>query len=301
MNFLPLVLALALMISLMTIERLEKFKNQEVVQIEYQKYLEESERKAYSAHERRLYGFYQTTHRQLPFRFFIDKQTRERDAGKTKQSRLITTEFLKTVYGNAGFYKKLEKKRPHFVDEMLDAIEQGADAMPKKSINRVEDIAFIKLDDPELQEAFYHMLKGTISRKKLLELDKKYSEETATTKKTRKSKSEKETKRIRVSLIDALPQRMKGKAYVSLLTYININEKGQAVEIQKAPRELLKAIFGNDEVVTAIINKRNELAASEDSGAAEAFKNEFLGKRRPGLDESLLDFKISSTNKSKYD
>ena len=50
---------------------------------------------------------------------------------------------------------------------MLTAIEQAAENAPKKMIRQTRDLARLHLDDPELQEAFYHMLKGTISRDNL--------------------------------------------------------------------------------------------------------------------------------------
>ncbi len=90
---------------------------------------------------------------------------------------------------------------------------------------------------------------------------------------------------------------MQKKAYVSLLEFINY-DRAPIIEVQHAPRELLKAIFVNDEVVEAIILKRNELAEEKDTAG---FKSEFLDKRRPGIEDALLDFKISGTDKSVYD
>ena len=96
---------------------------------------------------------------------------------------------------------------------------------------------------------------------------------------------------------------MKEKAYVSLFTYIN-NEGSKsppAIRIALAPREILKAVFGNDDIVEEILDKRKELGGKDkDSGAEEAFKSQFMGKRRPGIDEKLLDFKLSN-NSSEYD
>ena len=56
MNILPLILALVLMISVLTVERLEKFKNQSIIQKEYLVFLKESERQVFNQRERRLYG-----------------------------------------------------------------------------------------------------------------------------------------------------------------------------------------------------------------------------------------------------
>jgi hypothetical protein len=158
---------------------------------------------------------------------------------------------------------------------MLTAIEQATEDAPKKMIRQTKDLARLNLDDPELQEAFYHMLKGTISREKLKEKEKKKE----------------------------MTPRMNEKAYVSLFTYIH-NEGAKSpptIKIGYAPPEILKAVFVNDEVVEAILVKREELGGKDkDSGADETFKSEFIGKRRPGIDEKLLDFKLAKNSKD-YD
>lgn len=271
MNILPLILALVLMLSVLTVERLEKFKNQTTVQREYQVFLQEGERQVFNQRQQKLYGLSQTSLRQLSFRFFIDKKARERDPDAAKQYRLLTIELMKNVYGEAAFFKKLKEHRPNFLEEMLNAIEQASADAPPKMIRRIQDVARLNLDDPELQEAFYRMMKGTISRDKLKNMKN-------------------------------LSPRMKEKAYVSLFTFMNYNGKSSTpkIMVQRAPSEILKAIFDNDEIVEAIISRRNELAASKDSGADTAFKNEFQNKCRSGIDDKLLDFRISASDKKIY-
>lgn len=268
MNILPLVLALVLMLSVLTVERLEKFKNQTAVQKEYQLFLKEGERVVFNKRQKKLFGESDKDIRQLSFRFFIDKKARERDANVTKQYRVLMIELMKIVYGEAAFFKNLEKKRPNFLEEMLTAIEKAADAAPEKAIKRIQDIARLNLDDPELQDAFYHMLKGSVTREK--------------------SKA-----------IKKISPRTQAKAYVSLFNFINYEGKSATprIEIQHAPQEVLKAVFVSDEVVDAIIAQRNKLAKTEDK---TAFENEFKDKRRSGIDDKLLDFKISNADKTGY-
>ena len=274
MQILPLVLALVLMISILTIEKLEKFKNQTIVHNEYRTFLKENERQVFNKREKSLFGQNEKSLRQLSFRFLYDKEARKRDETITKQYRMLNMELMRVLYSETAFFKKLEKKRPHFLEEMLTAIEHAADEAPEKMIRRIHDIAKLDLDDPELQEAFYRMLKGTISRKNLEE------------KKDNEEKKE--------SLID------KEKTYVSLLTFINDygTEKNPVpkIKVQHAPRELLKAIYNNDEVVEALLLKRKELAEGQNEQASMEFETEFKDKRRPGIDERLLDFKITSNS-----
>lgn len=272
MNILPLVLALVLMISVMTIERLEKFKNQSVIQREYQVFLKEGERQVFNMRQKRLYGLSQKSLRQLTIRYLFDKKARDKFPNEAKQYRILLIELMKIVYGEAAFFKELERKRPAFLEDMLTAIEEATEEMPKKMLRQTKDLARLTLEDPELQDAFYHMMKGTIQREKLIEIK------------------------------NPTP-RMKEKAYVSLFTYVH-NEgttKPPTIKIARAPREILKALFVNDEIVDTIILKREELGGKDkDSGADELFKTEFLGKVRPGIDDKLLDFTLSKNSKD-YD
>lgn len=273
MNILPLILALVMMLSVLTIERLGKFKNQSIVHREYQVFLKESERVVFNDRERRLFSSsYQKSLRQLTFRYLYDKKARERNPNEAKQYRMLISELMKIVYGQAFFFKELETKRPHFLEEMLTAIEKAADEAPKNLIRRTKDLARLNLDDLELQNAFYHMLKGTITRDQLEELTN-------------------------------LSPRRKGKAYVSLFTYINIDgaNKPPQISIARSPRETLKAIFMTDEIVDAVIERRTKLGGKDkDSGNEAAFKNEFILKVRPGIEEKLLNFELSK-NSSDYD
>lgn len=272
MNILPLILALVLMLSVLTVEKLEKFKNHAIVQKEYQTFLKMGERQVFNSRQLKLYGESDKDIKQLSFRFLVDKEAKKKDDSIAKQYRLLNLELMKILYAETAFYKNLEQKRSNFLEEMLNAIEQAAEDAPENLIKRVEDIARLKLDDPELQEAFYRMLKGTVSRQRFAEL----------------------------KAMD--PDQFKEKSYVSLFAFINYEgKKGVAtIDVQHAPREILKAVFVNDDVVEAIITKRQELAKTEDNGASATFQNEFSEKRRPGLDDKLLNFKITPGDKSVY-
>lgn len=271
MNILPLILALVLMLSVLTVEKMEKFKNQSIVQKEYQAFLQDKERDFFNKRQEKLYLLNDKDIKQLSFRFLVDKEARERDANVTKQYRLLNIELMKQLYGEAAFFKELELKRSNFLEELLTAIEKASDAAPEKLINRVNDIARLELGDPELQEAFYHMLKGTVSREELREIKEP-------------------------------SPRMKEKLYVSLFSFINYKgaDKTPTIKIQHTPREILKTIFSDEATVDAIILRRQELADSKDNGASTTFQTEFSGKRRTDIDDQLLDFKITGGDKKGY-
>lgn len=275
MNILPLILALVLMLAVLTVEKMEKFKNQTIVQKEYQAFLKLTERQTFNKRQEKLFGKSDKDLKQLSFRFFVNKATRDKDANVTGQYRTLNIELMKFLYKDAKFFTELKLKRENFLEELMDAIEKAADNAPEKLVNRINDIARLDLGDPDLQRAFYHMLKGTVTREQFAEMKNPST-------------------------------RIKEKSYVSLFYFLNYNgEKGTpTIEIQKAPREILNVIFNpdgtNPGIVDEIIAKRQELAKSKDNGASDAFKNEFSEKRRPGIDDKLLNFKITSSDKTDY-
>ena len=76
----------------------------------------------------------------------------------------MTVSLIKILYGNAAFFKEAQKKHPHLIDNLLDAIQEASDKMPDNSIKRIQDIARIQLEDEDLQYVFYRMLKGSIEK-----------------------------------------------------------------------------------------------------------------------------------------
>ncbi|MDP1881092.1 MAG: hypothetical protein Q8K60_09165 [Parachlamydiaceae bacterium] len=259
-----------------TIERLERFKSQTLVQEEYKRLLKDSESKEFNKRQDSLYLIPRNIHRQLSFRYILNKEQREKDENVSKQYRQIAIDLMKILYEETFFYKEMENKNSKFLEEMIDQIQEAADEAPKDTVKRVEDMARLKLKDPELQDVYYHMLKGSVTRPQLkLDEEKRQKEGTS------------------------LTAEQKEKTYVSLLTYIHYSNAGP--EIQLAPRELLEAIFENPQIAEDIIVKRIELAKDYDSKGEENFKNEFNPKRKTGLSDQILNFKVSKTDKSKYD
>ncbi|MBA2368496.1 MAG: hypothetical protein H0V82_05670 [Candidatus Protochlamydia sp.] len=273
MNILPLVLVLLLMLSVITVEKFEKVKSLIIVQHHYQKYLSETERKAFNDRQTKLAKKNQPSQRQLIFTYFYDKKFREAHPEQSKEIRFLTVELMKILYGHTSFYKTMENKRSNFIDELLDEFIAAADALNEnEKVKRIEDIQRVRLADPELQEAFYHMLKGTISKKelKLLKKDR------------------------------PLTPRNEEKVYLPLLDFLKHQREKPKIMVHLASRELLTAIFGKDDIVEAIIQKRSELDP-KNNDASTQFANEFKGKQKSGISDALLDFKITATDKSGYD
>lgn len=276
MNILPLVFTLILILSVLTIEKMDRFKNKVIIQNEYEQAINEGENLVFNLRQRRLYGESSISHRQLTFRPFIHKKLRDEKPEKYKQIRQITIDLIQVLYGHTKFYKKMEQKRPQFVSQLIDAIQDKCDQMDEKCFKRIDDVARIKLDDPVLQEVFYRMLKGTIGK-------------------------EESKKPENLSILG------NEKTYFPLLTYFSYEElttkKGldNKIKLGLAPRELLLAIYGNQDLVEKLISLRIELTAhlnkklKKDEAMAK-FQAEFDGKQKPGITD-ILDYEITTTEK----
>ncbi len=272
MNILPFVLALLLVLSVVTVEKLEKFKSLMAVQHEYQFYLDKLDRKALNEHQKNMGKWSKaTSQRQLSFSFFYEKSLR--DGEKTRQVRQITVDLIKVLYGDAAFFKELESRRPNFIDEMLDDFIASAEKLIEaENIRRIEEIRRIRLSDPELQHAFYLMLKGTTTLEQLQEMQQNTDSD------------EKKP----------LSGRNREKGYLSLLDFLKHEKNNPVIKIRHAPRELLLAIFGKEEIVEAILARRKELDPKKTPDASMQFASEFKGKQKPGISDELLDFNITT-------
>lgn len=259
MNALPLVMGLIFILTIMTVEKYEKFQNNYIVQHAYQIYIDKKDRAVINRRQELLRDSKTeetNSQRQLSFRSFVVKGT-DRESEMYKQNRQIIVDLIKGLYGHTTFYLELEQKRPQFVEEILDGLMTATSSLSEQGkMKRIEDISRIQLIDPELQEAYYKMLKGTMTRRELIENP----------------------------LLRANP-----KSYRSLLDFIHFNNF-RDIKVHLASRELLKAIFEEDELVEKIIQKRKELAKVRNSDFAQF--QEFKGKQRVGISDAMLNFDI---------
>ncbi len=93
---------------------------------------------------------------------------------------------------------------------------------------------------------------------------------------------------------------LKQKGYESLLHLISLQQARQKIQVSIAPEELLKALYGNEELVHTIMTRADDLISlKENKESSLRFEQEFKGSELPGVPETLLDYTISSTKRSK--
>lgn len=157
-----------MLLTLITYGRLESFRGFGFVQKQFEEYMKNKERQYVNKEAIKRYENTPATRREkkekeenerqsasskLSFRLLIDKKEREAYPDKLDPHRTLAKRLIAVLYGNQPFYKKLEEKRPAFVDEIFDRIMLETE-------NQIKELANIEFADLELNEAFTNMLKG---------------------------------------------------------------------------------------------------------------------------------------------
>ena len=277
MNILPLVFVLLFTLAIVSMAQLEKFKNASLNHMTYEKYIQPNKNFVLNQRQEKLFHEGQKeSWRHVSMRVFLKKERRDETDEETYQkNRFLLIELMKVLYSKAAFFKTLKQKRSEgFLEELVTAIEQAAikaESNHKKPIKRIQDIVRLDLEDAELQEAFYHMLKGT----------------------TNKNEQDKETNDKNEQVVFEPTTRNQERTYFSLLAFVNM-QKSTKVKIKLAAPEVLKAIFGKDEIVQSILVKR-KLVDAQNAEAVEQFTQEFLNQRLPDIPANFLDFTFGRT------
>lgn len=271
MYILPLVFTLLLLLAFTSGEKFAQLRNQAVVEKAYRNQLEREREWGMAEHARRLLHKKEEEYSlaQLSVRPLVRKDVPGTQEQK-QQIRWLVGELMEVLFGHTQFFQELLEKRPTFVEELLDQIQSAAFALPKEQeIREITEISRLELADPQLQEAFYHMLKGTVDTptfrtQEALHPLQGYSTEWS-------------------------------KTYPSLLSFLH-NRAKLTISLHRAPKELLLAIFGKKEWVEKLMHKRNELQQSDLPHKGELFRQEFSGMQRPEIAGELLDFSFGKAS-----
>jgi hypothetical protein len=277
MNVLPLVFTLLLTLSILTYTRLEKFKSFSAIRTEYNSYIKTREKEVLGEKQKNAAKHYPSvSFRQLSMSGVLRSSVAKQNPAKAEQQKNQLKELMHVLYSKADFYQRLQAKRPEFLDEILNQIVASRDLFEDKVIQCTEDLTKIRMPDPELQEAFYFMLKGT------------------KTKEQPKAQNSREDLSVSKASLKQLEDEK--HSYYSLLQFVKYND--EAVSVRLASEEVL-AIFFQPQTVNQIIEQRKqlkkELNANNKALINQQFKEFCKPFLKPGVEESALDFSLSET------
>jgi hypothetical protein len=319
MNVLLFVTTMIMVLSMLTYTKLETYRNFSLLQAEFTRFMEETERGYINKTAVWWYENSPATRRnanssansnpktaarsRLSFLFFIDKAKQAQYAPVYPKIVLLAKKLMLYLYQNQPFFQEILQQRPDCIDALLASLMNAANNLPQEEkIKKASELANLNLDDPLLNSFFYYVLKGTA-----------FPENTQTT-----------TSKVFTTQPQLIIKESSGEVdddggdpnkkqyydspegYYSLLDYINVDDAVK-IRVFLAPKALLMAIFDTESVVDSIIAMRNDLynkVINDSVSAADAgaqFKTATAPKSDPNFDDTILDYTITKTNPKNYE
>lgn len=310
MNILPLVFTVLLVLALFTNAQHENYKRFIILKHEYEEYMQNREREYFNTRQKALYaansksengtGTQRPSCRRINFKLILDKKQREANDNLYKQHRFVAMELMRILYQNSEFFQELEKKRPNFLDQLMDRLIAVSE---KKELKFVQNMEALDLQDGELQTAFYHMMNGIAKSEPSQNDTQKHI---PARKKNEENVDELEGEAAGEAEEDLgenpLEDHQAEQGAVSLREFIHFRQGSKKIQIYSAPRELLLAIFeGGAATVDQIIQMRENIFDKKvERGLGEQQLMEFKSKLKPEVKEDIVDFKPTTTNPRKF-
>lgn len=309
MNVLLFVTTMLIVLSLMTYVRIESYRYSSGLKSQFERYMQTIERHYINQTASKWYDTTIANTRgakpndpkqkskassRLSLAFLIDQEQNNDSSKAQAQTLQWAKNLLEVLYGQSHFYQEAKQKDPALNDRLFDAIikavrELDPDLRPKNTA----DLTTLALADPGLENVFYLMMKGCPSLEEAAATEVQAVVPQFLTDADVDENDDAE---------EALEYR-DAKSYSSLLNYITLN-KASGLRIYLASKPVLTAVFGDPHIADNIISARTQLYSSIIQGlapdeATKQFQNMFHSAYH-GSDSSLLDFKVTKTNPSKY-
>ncbi len=315
MNVLIFVMTMLMLLSLMTYARLDSYRSSQTYQVIFKHFMQEDERGYINVQAEKSYKNIKVIEKEeadpqkkksnkvdasprisIALLFDPKRDEKEKEWGQTK---ILLSNLMKKLYSEQPFYKKLENEHHGFVEDLIKAITQAIDDLPKeKRPKKPEDLGNLKLNDPKLDKALYKMLKGALKLNVVTDEQKKAQE------------NDKSTDVVAETTVDdneisnQTDEFKSSEGYYSLLDYLTAT-KSKQVRVYLASQNVLLAIFPDSSIVNAIIAERERLykqvtADSDPEQLSEAFKNQFLKSKDSAIDDEALNFTVNKTNPKNY-
>lgn len=272
-----------MILGMMTYTKLNQFKSSFIVKLQFENYMQFIEHKYVNDQNISLY---EETHipkntkkekpiknsnsSKLPIELLINPPAKENESQVAiyQSAKSVLKQLIKNLYSQKAFFKEIQNKRGDFVEEIINLLPTAYKKLHENlKIKRAKDLADLDLKDPELNKAFYQMLKG-------MEIPEKNGEN--------------------YSL----------HGYPPLTKFLDVR-KNKKMRVYLLPKNLLEVVF-NPSVADEIIQTReflfNELQNEnmDEKEASKKFEALFASHIHPIVDKNMLDFSISLTDPKKY-
>ena len=219
--------------------------------------------------------------RKISWFWMLNSDALEEDTiENTKLFRQLSIHLMKMLFQQDKDFAKLLEKNPQLLEQLLHQIVEINRTLPKeKRLKKVSELAALELENPDLNQALYIMMRGY-----------------------QKSKT-KIPEKIEQGPEDSLDEELLLSAEltkINLLNYIT-EEKADKIRIFLASRELLKVIYEDDLLVNDILKTRYELFKKAKQEEDLPSLNASFERYKQGPYAQILDFTVSKTNPKKYE
>lgn len=319
MNILLFVTAMIMVLSMLTYTKLETYRSFSLLQSQFTRYMEETERGYINMASTWWYEnspgekkgsstnpnpAKSDARSRLSFIVFIDKSKQAHYAKAYPKIVLLSKKLMIYLYKDQPFFKEMVLEKPDILDEFLASLMVAAEALPtEQKIKKAIDMANLNLGDPLLNSFSYYIFKGSPFPDEKENKETKPLESPQTEFIIKEANGETEDESEDPGKKD---DYISPEGYYSLLDYITVDDAIK-IRVFLASKPLLMAIFDNLDVVNSIIAMRNDLYKKVANGSISAqdasaqFKTATAPKSDPNFDDMILDYSITKTNPKNYE
>jgi hypothetical protein len=319
MNVLLFVTTMIMVLAMLTYTRLETYRNFSLVDTEFTKFMEITERGYINEAAKCWYRTHQATRQKNPsnkpnaldsgsrlnFNIFINKKIQEANPKAYPELFLLAKKLMLYLYKEQSFFKTLFEQKPDLLDAVLTRLILADDLPDKRKVTAPDDLSTVDLEDPLLNNFMYFVIKGTPVPDKAQEK----KEEPAPAVGLRTDEESEESDDDEDEIEPNEKEHCKSpEGFYSLSDYIAI-QNAVKVRVFLASRALLMAIFDDKNVVDAIISMRKDLFKKvkkknlplDPKEASQQFESAFSSKSDPHFTKVILDYAVTKTNPKDYE
>lgn len=312
MNVLIFVMTLLMLLALMTYSRLDIYRSSQVFQSIFKYYMENDERGYFNIKAQPIYDSIKVKTKEgkpggpkaegsprLGIQLLLDKAQRESKVNEWNQTRVLLKNLLNSLYEKQPFYREAMDKRYTMVDDLIQAITEAVDELPKeKKLKTAADLANLKLADPELNMLLYKILQGGSYRN--INVPKEPEAKSLLAERV-----ESEIDQDDQALSSEASEYKSIEGYYSLLDFVT-STSAPKIRVFLAPREVLEAVFPSPEIVDNILAERKQFYRQAVNGGdtkelSETFRQAFERYKEQNVSDESLNFTVTKTNPKNYE
>lgn len=314
MNILLFVMTMLMLLTSLTYARLENFRSHSLLQVQFENYIQNTERSIFNEKAVNLYEKTPVKSKvkgdaadkapksnaspRISWHMVVNADARQKDPEAFQRIMELNRKLFLVLYKDQPFFIKAQDDRPNIIDEMIMAIMHAAENPPSGlTLKKTADLANLDLGDALLNDLTYKVFKGL---PRAPEPPKKQVQETVVQETVVLAPGD-----LEEQVKEDSDEFKSDIGYDSLLDYITL--RPTKIRLYLAPKVLLLAIVEDETIVNEILELRYNLyremmnkSKTARQKATDSFKSA-VTSRIANLDEALFDFSVTKVNPKDYE